>query len=56
MCVPSNKKIKHIDQKFPLWSRDCFYKDVKLIKEGPLTKNGRVDFAQILAIYMKKSN
>jgi hypothetical protein len=26
------------------------------IKEGPLTKNGPVDFAQSWAIYMRKSN
>jgi hypothetical protein len=26
------------------------------IKEGPLTKNGPIEFAQSLAIYMKKSN
>jgi hypothetical protein len=25
-------------------------------KEGPLTKNGPIDFAQIWAIHMKKSN
>jgi hypothetical protein len=27
-----------------------------LFKEGPLTKNCLIDFAQSLAIYMKKSN
>jgi hypothetical protein len=26
------------------------------IKEGPLTKNGPIDFAQSWAIHMKKSN
>jgi hypothetical protein len=28
----------------------------QLIKEGPLTKNGPIDFAQSWAIHMKKSN
>ena len=27
-----------------------------LFKEGPLTKNGLIDFAQSWAIFMKKSN
>jgi len=28
----------------------------KLLKEGPLTKNGPIDFAQSWAIHMKISN
>jgi hypothetical protein len=30
--------------------------NLKYIKEGPLTKNGPIDFAQSWAIHMKKSN
>jgi hypothetical protein len=29
---------------------------ILIVKEGPLTKNGPIDFAQSWAIHMKKSN
>jgi hypothetical protein len=34
----------------------CIFSPPKLLKEGPLTKNGPIDFAQNWAILTKKSN
>jgi hypothetical protein len=52
LLITDDPKVKKTTQNMAV-----YFKPLKILfKEGPLTKNGPIDFAQSWAIHMKKSN